>query len=147
MDWKVLVPHLQSRHCLLLLDLYEGYKSDQLKDFMLRNHPHIHFCIIPDGYTDALQPLDMGMNASFKRTCKDELLSFINQQTLEAHEKISIMHAQKINFNLIISKVFHYILYFVDDDENWMFTEKNNVWKSQDKKPVTVPIQVEDIYS
>lgn len=104
-EWieQIVVPHLQGRHGLLLLDSYEGHKSEKVKQFVVQNHPNIHCCVIPGGYTDILQPLDLGINAAFKRTCKEESLNFINQKTLDLYRDQT--EQTPLNFNLMIGMI------------------------------------------
>ena len=84
-DWisLELVPYLQGRHGILLLDSYEAHKCLDVKEFVQKNHPNIHCVVIPGGFTDILQPLDMGINSLFKRYCKEESLAFTNNKVLK----------------------------------------------------------------
>ena len=62
-EWKsILAPYIQIRHC----DSYEAHKSDTIRCFIPQKYRNIHCCVIPESYTDILQPLDMGINTELK---------------------------------------------------------------------------------
>lgn len=150
-DWieTILVPHLQGRHGLLLLDSYEAHKSEEVRNFTIANHPNIHCCIIPGGYTDVLQPLDMGINSVFKRHCKQEALKFTNERTLAFYNEnrnasTSTPHVS-LRFMIGIILLIIYLSY-LDEQETWMIAEKDLSRRSKDKPKFSVNIEVEDIY-
>jgi len=101
---EIIAPHLQNRHGILLIDSYEGHKSDDIRLFVNKNYPNIHCCIIPGGYTHIMQPLDMGINAYFKRFCKEESLNFTNNQIFKLQEEAQ-ENPQKINLRLMIGNI------------------------------------------
>jgi len=101
-EWikEVIVPHLQGRHGILLIDSYEAHKSEDVRVFVNTNYPHIHCIVLPGGYTDLIQPLDLGVNALFKTYCKKESLLFTNSQILKYQEKNPI-DTKKIQLNFV----------------------------------------------
>lgn len=147
-DWieKVLAPYIQQRHCLLLLDSYEGHKSEQVRNFVLARYPNIHCCVIPGGYTDVLQPLDMGINSVFKNHCKNEALNFLNEAILKTYQQEQTDPIKK-NYNLKIGTlIVLLLLYDIDEGDNWLIAEKDFIRGSRSKKENFINSKVEDVY-
>lgn len=114
---EIYIPHITRpdgslRHGILLVDSYEGHKSEEIQIF-LKNYPTIHLCIIPGGFTDKLQPLDLGINAIFKRYCKEMSLDFTNQQIMKIQTDNKDPKSQEMkrkNFELLMGNS---LIYFI----------------------------------
>jgi len=106
-DWirDALAPYLQGKHGILIIDSYEGHKSEEVRVFVNTYYANIHCIVIPGGYTDILQPLDLGVNSVFKGYCKQESLEFTNKQIMKYQENVKI-NSEKINLNLVTGKKF-----------------------------------------
>ena len=79
-DWikQILIPYVKENPCLLLMDSYEAHICMEVRK-VIKGYPNICTVVIPGGYTDTFQPLDLGINSFFKRYCKEMALEFANK--------------------------------------------------------------------
>jgi len=75
---QILVPSVGQNQCLLLMDSFEGHICENIR-VLIKRYPTIHSCIIPGGFTDTLQPPDMGINSVFKKYRKEVVLDCANK--------------------------------------------------------------------
>jgi hypothetical protein len=73
---KILLPHTErmismhglnaNAHVLLLLDCWAVHKSAEFRDWLQKEHPHIHLVFVPANCTSKLQLADVALQRPFK---------------------------------------------------------------------------------
>jgi len=101
-EWlkEVFIPYVGENQCLLLMDSFEAHISSGVRKF-LKPYSNIHALVIPGGSTDKLQPLDMGINASFKAYCKVASLDTINMKMDDLYKEKNQLKSQKNSVKIV----------------------------------------------
>jgi len=115
---EVLFPCVKTEPCLLLVDSYEARMTDKVIAF-LSKHKNIELGIIVGGNTDKIQPLDNGVNKSFKDSCRRKAIEYTNAfmqvvQEINAFQDLTTQVSQ----NLIQGKyVFLILIYYIVNNQ------------------------------
>lgn len=112
---KVVIPYIEKikdqddlplkQHALCIFDVYAAHRGEQFLNKLQKNNIHVVF--VPASCTDQLQPLDLAINAPYKKQMKAQFENYYSSKVADQMEKGVKVEDIKVELLLSVVKPLH----------------------------------------